>query len=122
MIATHYCGCCTPRRSTAAIAASILVLLAGNQIVAAETGLELSGRDGKDTPPDRWRLVDPASQKEGAGVRDKWGFVAAPPGEYELRLRPETANSVEVAWGRVKVPAEGRAKVAIRSGVEIAGR
>ena len=50
-----------------------------------------------------------------------WGFMPAPPGEYQVSLMPQGQAALEISWGGAKVEAGKVVPVSINSGIELSG-
>ncbi len=89
---------------------------------ASDSGVKLVGRSDKDIPPQSWSLVNTQDNNIVAKIERKWGFAAAPPGRYVVRVLPQGSKALEIPWGEVAVEDGQTVTVKLESGVELLGR
>ena len=88
--------------------------------VAVDSGIDLSPANKDDPPPDEWYLSD-ATGKKVTRIYRHWGFMPAPPGEYQLSFLPQGSDTWEIVWGKVRVEPGKVTAAVIDSGVSLSG-
>lgn len=88
--------------------------------MALETGLELTGRDEKEGVPYHWKAYPAGGGGPAVEISGRWGFTPLPPGEYQVAVVYRYLEK-EVRFPSVKVEAGKAARVALETGLELAG-
>ncbi|MFQ5731353.1 MAG: VWA domain-containing protein [Planctomycetaceae bacterium] len=88
---------------------------------ATETGIQLVGRNQKDTPPYEWTVASATTKKTVASRSKKWGMVAISPGKYTVSVKWRY-YSMPVEWARVTVETGKVVTLRVRSGIVLSGR
>jgi Mg-chelatase subunit ChlD len=89
--------------------------------VEVTSGVETVGR-GDEEALEHWDVLDKATGRPVAHVWRHWGFTPVPPGSYALRIKPTGNQAIEIPWGEVTVAKGEAARVAVDTGIELAGR